>query len=673
MWTRRELLALLAVASLITTGGAAVLLSGSGPIRGLLPFQSYAELSSYLSAPRSSPAYFGGTRNVALAPSPVAGPATGAPSAGTAPAYSGTNVQVAGVDELDPVKTDGTYLYVASGDSVAILLAYPASDMHIVSVISAANLSAQLPGYPLSTSVTGLFLDGSRLAVVGDAYGCGNDGNCTLTPGTTEGGALPTVYEAQQRAFVVLFDVSDPASPRPLHTVTVSGYTSTGRMVDGVVYLVATQWISLYDGTYILPRTCADGICQQLAIDRIYHDPQSEDPSDYTNLLAVDAASGASKVVSVVTGGYSILYMSPTAMYLAFYKWTPMPVSMPLRMVGGNQIASLGQGAWTTIYKLHADGLDIEAVASADVPGSLFSQYAMDEWQGYLRVATTVRTFTETATTTTTTVTNGVYVFDGAMRLVGSVEGLAPGESIFAVRFVGDRAYIVTFRKIDPLFVIDLSDPARPAVSGFLEMPGFSDYLYPLDAGHLIGVGKDAVPAVDGNWSWYQGLKLALYDVTNPMAPSETSNVTVGDRGTDSEALYDPHAFLYVPDRNYVVLPVDLAVINASEYPGGVPDWAWGTIVWQGAIVYQVNETTGIREVGRVAHGDGAVNATCGWYGGPNSIQRSLYIGDVLYTISPTQVQANSLTDLSEIASVTYAGTSVSPYGCPVVIPGTPL
>lgn len=662
MWARRELLVITAIVSLTLAGSAAVFVASSSPSSGLLPFHDYSELSTFLTGARSSVQTTWGGGLFAGPATPARGTMMGAPGATApttgAPSYSGTNVQVAGVDELDMVKTDGTYLYLASSSAVEILLAYPATSMHIVGQIELANLTNDLFGANTTAWASGLFLDGSTLVVVAQtsSYSYG------YYPGGPVATMAPTAgwYAEPERTVAFLFDVSDPANPVLLHTLSVTGSPSSGRMVNGTVYLVATQWIQELNGTYLLPQVCVDTTCTNLSADQVYHDPQSADSWDYTNILAIDVGTAASRVLSIITGGYTVLYMSPTAMYLAFFKWvaTPMAVATPFMPT------RVGDG-WTTVYKLEATGLDVAAVAAGNVPGSLLSQYSMDEWHGYLRVATTERSFTMS----TSTSSNGVYVFDGGMNLVGSIGNLAPGETIFAVRFVDDKAYVVTFRKIDPLFVIDLSDPTAPSVSGFLEMPGFSDYLYPLDAGHLVGLGKDATPAVEGNWSWYQGLKLALYNVTDPTAPAEVANVTIGDRGSDSEALYDPHAFLYIPDRELVVVPVDLAIINASEYPGGVPDYAWGTIVWQGVYLFHVNATTGIQNVGRVSQDNGTINATCGWYGSPNEIRRSLYIGDVLYTISGSKVQANSLADLSLISSVEYAAPYISPYyGCPVMV-----
>lgn len=642
MWARKQLAVVFVLASLIVSVGALVLVASPGTGSGLLPFRSYGELAAYLNDAHSG--WGMGGNNTLLAPwrggaaSPVSG----------GPAYSGTNVQVAGVDELDMAKTDGQYLYVASQGQVTIFLAYPAADLHVVSRISLGNLTEPLTGSNVTWGV-GLFLNGARLIVVADAYAASTGGYAYTGPPTLLGAPAGTAAQvmprvAPQDAFAFLFDVSNPADPILEHTVAITGMVSTGRMVGSTVYLVANEWIPQINGTYLPPVLCRDGACGAVVPSQIYHDPQSMDAWDYTNLLAVNVDTGEAKPMSLVTGGSSTLYMSPTAMYFGFYKWS-VAVAGPTPMLARSTGSS-----WTTIYRLEASGLDITPTASADVDGTILNQYSMDEWNGTFRVATTVWKFSVNGSTES----SNVYAFNLSLDLLGSVKEIAPGESIYAVRFLQGYAYVVTYQKIDPLFVIDLTDPSSPVVRGSLQMPGFSQYLYPIDSGHLIGVGKDALPA-EANFAWYQGLKLSLYDVANASDPREASNVSIGDRGTQSEVLSDPHAFLYVPGRETIVLPVDLALIDPSQYPNGVPDWAYGTVVWQGAYVYHVNASTGFTFVGRIAHGNGTVNATYGWYGSPSAIRRSLYIGDVLYTISETEVLASSLADLSEIAHVVYA------------------
>ena len=175
--------------------------------------------------------------------------------------------------------------------------------------------------------------------------------------------------------------------------------------------------------------------------------------------------------------------------------------------------------------------------------------------------------------------TNNVYVLNQNLTVVGKLEGIGQGENLHAVRFMGDRGYMVTFIKTDPLFVIDLSQPQNPKVLGELQIPGYSDYLHPYDATHLIGVGKDAVAAVQGNFAWYQGLKLALFDVSDVNNPVQVANYVIGDRGTASAVLNDPKAFLFDKSKDLLVIPVNLALVNQTlvqQYPSGVPaygDW----------------------------------------------------------------------------------------------------
>ena len=176
------------------------------------------------------------------------------------------------------------------------------------------------------------------------------------------------------------------------------------------------------------------------------------------------------------------------------------------------------------------------------------------------------------------------------LTVIGKLEGLAQGENLHSIRFMGDRGYLVTFKKTDPLFVIDLSVPQTPKMQGELVIPGYSDYLYPYDETHLIGVGKEAVDTTQGDFAWYQGLKVALFDVSNVNDPVQIANYDIGDRGTDSPVLSDPKAFLFDKSKDMMVIPVDLALVNqtlVNEGPSGFP--AYGQQVWQGAYVFKVN------------------------------------------------------------------------------------
>jgi uncharacterized secreted protein with C-terminal beta-propeller domain len=214
---------------------------------------------------------------------------------------------------------------------------------------------------------------------------------------------------------------------------------------------------------------------------------------------------------------------------------------------------------------------------------------------------------------------------------------------------MGKRCYLVTFEKIDPFFVIDLSNPENPAVLGELKIPGFSNYLHPYDENHVIGIGKDAVDM--GDFSWFQGVKLSLFDVSDVKNPKEISTYIVGDRGTDSLALTDPHAFLFSKDKNLIVMPILLAEIDDSAYPGGAPPSTYGDYTYCGAYVFDIDTLSGINLRGRITHMEDGEEITY-WWNAPFRVKRSFYIEDYLYTVSDNLLMASNLIDLSEISTV---------------------
>ena len=301
-------------------------------------------------------------------------------------------------------------------------------------------------------------------------------------------------------------------------------------------------------------------------------------------------------------------------------------------------------GGWngnTTIYRIQVEGSNLTCAATGKVPGHERNQFSMDEYDGYFRIET--MTWTQDSTTQT-----NLYVLDMNLSIVGALEGLAPGENFHSSRFMGDRAYFVTFKKTDPLFVIDLSQPTNPTVLGELHIPGYSDYLHPYDETHLIGVGKHTVEADEGDFAWYQGIKMSLFDVSNITNPVQMDTVIIGDRGSDSPALYDHKAFLFDRSRNLLVIPILEAEIDESKYPGGVPSSAYGDPIWQGAYVYDLSLFHGFIQKGRITH----LSSGTSIYEDSYWIKRSLYIEDVLYTISSSKVALNVLDDLSSILEI---------------------
>jgi uncharacterized secreted protein with C-terminal beta-propeller domain len=263
----------------------------------------------------------------------------------------------------------------------------------------------------------------------------------------------------------------------------------------------------------------------------------------------------------------------------------------------------------------------------------------MDEYDNHFRVATNWQKESQT---------NNVYVLNMSMAIVGRLEGLAKNENLHSVRFMGEKVYLVTFKMVDPLFVIDVSQPTNPKVLGELKIPGYSEYLHPYDETHLIGVGKETVESEQGDFAWYQGLKLSLFDVSNVNNPAQLAKYVIGDRGTDSLALTEPKAFLFNQAKRLLVIPVNLAIIENKESQTE-SSRAYGSEVWQGAYVFDVTLNGGFVLKGTVTH----VNETTPyWQGQDHWITRSLFIGNTLYTVSDAEVKLNSLTNLAEIAKV---------------------
>ena len=248
---------------------------------------------------------------------------------------------------------------------------------------------------------------------------------------------------------------------------------------------------------------------------------------------------------------------------------------------------------------------------------------------------------------------NNVYVLDGKMSTIGSLTHIAEQETIYSTRFIGDRLYMVTFKRIDPFFVIDLANPETPKILGKLKIPGYSDYLHPYDATHIIGIGKETTTNEWGGVST-SGVKLSLFDVSDVANPKQLDKVQIGDAGSDSAALTDHHAFLFDKAKNLLVIPVMAVTANPvakGDYYTTQPQ------VWYGAYVFGLTPQTGFTLRGTVQHGTGDNGYY--YYGSSTSdVKRSLYIGNVLYTMSAKQIKANSLDDINTtIATIPLPGT----------------
>ncbi|MEM1557904.1 MAG: beta-propeller domain-containing protein, partial [Thermoproteota archaeon] len=556
-------ISLILIVSILLT---AFVIDLSGNNSRLRSFTSYGELESFVKSrvvEKYLKEFFGGLNYWVKSPyfSPRLSP--GADAIGALEAeYSTTNIQVSGVDEADIVKTDGKYIYMISGGNIFIIEAYPPEKMKKVSEI-------RIKGTPI-----GLFINNNRLAVLkydsiafeGEEYPC-----------------YPWVTVLE------VYDISNISNPVLKKRVSTDGYYLNSRMIERHVYIVVTSpVIRIFDDDWKVytPQIMVGNNIVDIPPDKIFYSDATEVPESYTTIVAVDLYSEEGlEYKSVLTGYASCIYVSLNNIYVAMPK----------------QFWIWDDKESTEIHRIRINGLDIKCEASGEVLGRVLNQFSMDEYEGYFRIATTTEHVARLLSEATST--NHVFILDSeTLKIVGRLEGLAPGEQIYSARFMGARCYLVTFKKVDPLFTIDLSNPFEPRVLGKLKIPGYSDYLHPYDDNYLIGVGKETVEAEEGDFAWYQGLKISLFDVSNVTSPREVGKMIIGDRGTDSPVLRDHHAFLFDKKRNMLVIPILEAKILREKYSGEIPPYVHGEYVFQGAYVFNISPTEGISLRGRITH-----------------------------------------------------------------------
>jgi len=580
-------------------------------------FTSYDELKNFLAAnTKDGSTYYGGgpldsqffgsTRESLYGAAPIPAPATLGEGDYSVNSYSTTNIQVEGVDEADIVKTDGTYIYVAtnnnfqssSQNNVYIVKADP-QDPRVIAKISLGN----------NTYVAGLFLsqDSSKLVVIGSQYqfyaydGIARAEDMMIYP-----------YYSSVNTFLSVYDVSEKASPVLARNLTLSGSYFNSRMIGNYMYAVVSQPAYILENAVILPQVYQNAKASEIEPERIYYADTVDNYFTFTTFIGLNILDDAQEPtnMTVMMGGTSNMYVSLSNIYVTYPTWSE-------------------QGQYTSIYRVRVNGSELTFEAKGSVPGYVLNQYSMDEYNGYFRVATTWQK---------TTQMNNVYVLNMNLSLVGKLENLAEGERIYSVRFMGDKGYIVTFRQIDPFFIIDLGNPTEPKVAGELKIPGYSSYLHPFDENHVIGLGKEN-----------NTVKLSLFDVTNVNAPTETWKYIVEGDWAYSEALYEPKAFLFDKQKELLVIPISITNYGVVDSSGREIYMQGG--FFQGAYVFNLTLASGFELRGSVTHQN--ITGTLPYVIDLNQyVHRALYIGNTLYTVSNSKVQLNNLENLGFIAEV---------------------
>ncbi len=515
--------------------------------------------------------------------------------------YSSTNIQVEGVDEGDIVKTDGEYIYLVKNSKVYIIKSSPPSEAEIVSSID--------QGVKAET----LYVSGDKLVIF------------SYLPSTFHDIVRPEIVGGKEKTQIMVYDISNRSDPAVERELVMDGVYFNSRLIGDFLYFIIKNPAQLRDEV-VLPTIREGKEWTEVCSTEIWYCNSTRGWLEYTMITSLNIQDNEAQINTE-----TFLLDSSTALYVSHGN---------LYMVGNDW----EQGS--IITKIGIDDGRISFKANATVPGYVLNQFSMDEYNGYFRIATTQDTWrSENAG-------NSVYVLDEKLKLKGSLEGLAPGEQIYSARFMGERCYLVTFKKVDPLFTIDLSDPENPKLLGKLKIPGFSNYLHPYDENILIGLGKETSESEYGDFAWHQGVKISLFNVSDVENPKELAKVEIGDRGSDSPALYDHHAFLFSKERNLLVLPILEAQIDESDFSDEVPPDFYGDYVHQGAYVFDISEE-GIELRGSVTHiEDDSLIKSGHWFSSEYEVTRSLYIDEYLYSISSGMIKINSLLDLEEISSV---------------------
>jgi inhibitor of cysteine peptidase len=595
--------------------------------------------------------------------------------AGGSTDHSTTNVQVAGVDEPDFVKNDGRYIYVITGQTLAIVDAYPATSASVIS-------RTEIEDTPRD-----IFIDGNRLVL----FVTGTADEDTVSAGSSSGivmeKSMPYYYRSYQPVtHAVFYDISDRAHPKVLKDFTIDGDYIDARLIGSNLYLVTREQVYTYRMDQITVPVIREGSKTVVAPDVYYFD-NPERQYAFTTISSFDtqgAKEREAKTYLVGTG--NLMYVSENAMYITYQKYNNVyrtmraepvivlddvrsgsgasssGISSPILFEDFNRMSESQKQEYivemknaeqekiakkevdqttTVIHKIAINNGAITYIARGDVPGILESQFSMDEYKNNLRVATTSNVYS----TRGSYEYNNVFVLDSGMKTIGTLTHIAEQEKIYSARFTGDRLYLVTFKRIDPFFVIDLATPTAPKILGKLKIPGYSDYLHPYDATHIIGVGKETGTNDWGGVST-KGIKLALFDVSDVEHPTQIDKIEIGDAGSDSAALSDHKAFLFDKSKNLLVIPARVVKNQATSTDTAGVMRPVQPNIWYGAYVFGVTPEAGFTLRGTVEHGTGSDSYY--YYGSSqNEVKRSLYIGDVLYTLSSKKILANSLSNIN--------------------------
>lgn len=505
--------------------------------------------------------------------------------------YSETNVQVTGVDEADFVKTDGEYIYVLSGDYLNIIKINK-DEMEVVSKIKANESTKEI-----SSSYTEMYIKDNKLVIIKQIYKNYLDLN---KEGLLKEAMFPYYINSEETSAVV-FNLNDKLNPKKEGELSQSGSYISSRLIDNYLYLTTNHHvykdIKKNDTKTFLPNIISNER-KAINIDDVFVMPNPT--NTYMTITGIDINNLNKHISSkAVLGNSNNMYANTESIYISGVDYN-------------NELK-------TSIIKFKMNKGQLSLSGTTSVKGNILNQFSMDEYNDYFRIVTTsynnnlfgiddiVRPQEEETTK------NNLYILDNNLKVVGKLENLAKGERVYSVRFDGDMGYFVTFRQVDPLFVVDLSNPKNPVINTELKIPGFSEYLHVYNDKYLFGLGKEANK--DGRVT---ALKISMFDISDKNNVIEKYKTIIGNDSSWSEASYNHKAILVSKDKSIIGFPLN------DSY-----------------VIYKFTDEVGFTKLKELQFQSHYYDRS-----------RGLYVGDYLYAIISSQIKTLNLNTLEEGKSV---------------------
>lgn len=545
--------------------------------------------------------------------------------------YSTTNIQVENVDEADIVKTDGDYIYSISEDNVIITDVKDPKQPKVIATIKSED--DDIP--------EDIILYKDKLVVIS------TKGNQTQR----------YYYNNRMNTVVKIYNIT--SREKPVLTKSYEMYEPyyTSRCIDNVLYVISSGNLRKEDDEIVVGYN-EDNMEKEMSIDKIKY-LKDVKTTKQTLISTVDLNNETADIkLDSYLMNISNAYVSENAIYLLNQKYNndskiPMKLLFGFKGVFGLEDyyeMDSESGYYTEIYKFDIKE-NVEYKAKTKVKGKTINQYSLDEKDNHLRIALYDNDGSRVA------------IFDEDLKQIGISDNVAKGEKMYSSRFIGDKVYFVTYKTIDPLFVMDLSNETKPKVLGKLKIPGYSTYLHPYDENHIIGIGMETKEIINRNSNGkvisttakVVGMKMALFDVSNVNSPVQISSVVIGDSRTTSAILTNPKALLFSKEKSLIAIPVnnysqDFEVTSSNNYETMINNYTKYSKPYnaEGYFVYNINVQDGFKLKGVITHEK--TNAT--YYYSNSKLLRGLYIDNNLYTVSETMIKVNELDSLKAVGEL---------------------